>query len=406
MKQSNKYFLIGAAVAVFCIAIFANNGIFSIAFASDFLGKLPREIRLGEELGILSREQCKASILNRQIRKADFGDKLSTVLDLVGASDCTTKQLTQKGIISNKKSREYISRAEALEILSRAAIMLSDSKLVKFAENTATNYPDYRVPAKYSQAIAYLQAKFVVKGLPDGTLGSKKRLTLRDSTFLLYRFYEAISADMMSSQNAENISFIDIPLNHPITDCIKNLTLSGAFDKLMLRPSFDGDSFITGSDMTEMITGIFARAGKELDQIRLETIFSGPTGSDHAQRRQLTLALEYLLDSFAKDRLNAGKINYKDITIEQPEYESLLKLAGCGITMGYGDGRFAGDENVTWYETANLFNEIIKYSALVAQPEVKQNKLAEKSDIENFKALLLAKKEKIRLILNSGKKIR
>ncbi|MDD2999769.1 MAG: S-layer homology domain-containing protein, partial [Candidatus Riflebacteria bacterium] len=111
-------------------------------------------------------------------------------------------------------------------------------------------------------------------------------------------------------------------------------------------------------------------------------------------------------DSFAKDRLNAGKINYKDITIEQPEYESLLKLAGCGITMGYGDGRFAGDENVTWYETANLFNEIIKYSALVAQPEVKQNKLAEKSDIENFKALLLAKKEKIRLILNSGKKIR
>jgi len=109
--------------------------------------------------------------------------------------------------------------------------------------------------------------------------------------------------------------------------------------------------------------------------------------------------LEYLLDTFAKDRLNASKINYKDVTIEQPEFESLVKIAGCGLTMGYGDGRFAGQEPLTWFEMVYLLNEVIRYAAIVPENAEKKTRLAVKSDIENLKTLLRAKREKIRQIL-------
>jgi hypothetical protein len=67
--------------------------------------------------------------------------------------------------------------------------------------------------------------------------------------------------------------------------------------------------------------------------------------------------------------------------------------------MGYGDGRFAGDEAITWFETVSLLNEVIKYASLVEQPATVKTRLAVKSDIEDLKTLLRAKREKIRKIL-------
>jgi hypothetical protein len=186
-------------------------------------------------------------------------------------------------------------------------------------------------------------------------------------------------------------------------NAIKNLTISGAFDKIILRPSFDGDSFISVTDISEIINGLFNRAGKEIDQIRLQTILAGSKTGSPANRRQLALILEYILDSFARDRLNANKINYKDITIDNPEYESLIKLAGCGLTLGYGDGRFAAADRVTWFEAVSLLNAVIIYAKVVDQPSNEPDRLAEKSDIENLKTLLKAKREKIRTILRVKK---
>lgn len=404
MKQANNYYFAGVFAAILCIAIFAGNSIFQIAFAGDNLGSLPRELRLGVELGLISQTQCKNSTLNRQITKSQFAEKLATVLDMLGSADSETKQLIKSGLITAKGMSSGISRQDTLEILARSSIFLAEAKLLTLPDAVAKNYRDYQIAEKYGRAIAYLQSKYVVRGFPDGSLGSRKRLSLRDAIFFLYRFYEAVSADLMSNRAVEGISFVDVPLSHPIMAAIKNLTIAGAFDKVMLRPSFDGDSFITVADLSEIINGLFARAGQEVDQIRLRTIFAEKTPTAFASRRHLALILEYILDSLAKDKLQANKIAYVDVTIEQPEYESLVKLAGCGLTLGYGDGRFAGKDSLTWYESVNLLNEVLKFAAIVAPVEVKTDRLAEKADIENFKALLRAKKDKIRQILNAGKK--
>ncbi len=403
MKQANNHFLAGTILAALVIMAVGGNLLQSV-LASNALGRLPREVRLGCELGIIMPHQLKASVLDRRITSADFADKLALVMMLLGANESEdARELTKAGIIAGKIGAGRMSRATTLETLARATIFIAEKGLIEFENHEASDYRDYRVADKYLKAVAWLQSKYVVRGYPDGSLGKNKNLSLREAVFFLHRFYEAVSSEMMSRRPAEKLSFIDIPLNHPIMQPIENLTQAGTFDKLIMRPSFDGESFVSTSDMTEMLNGIFARAGKEIDEIRIKTIFADRGGDSYSCRRHLALALEYILDSFAKEKLEAKKIEYRDITIEQPEFESLVKLAGCGLYLGYGDGRFAGNESVTWYETVRLFDEVLKFAAITTPSSDKTDRLAVKSDIETLKALLRAKKDKIHQILTKKK---
>ncbi len=397
MFKSNSFFYSGMLVAVLFLALFAGNSLFQAVFAGSS-GNLPRELRLGMELGLIGQEHLKSGRLNRSINHQQFAEKIATALDLLGYENADIKTLTGKGILADKNHKSPITRKEAIETLARACAALKAASLINYEASEPATYKDYRIAEKYRSEISYLQKKFVVRGFPDGSLGAGRRLTLKDAVFFIYRFYEAVAADLMGSRENQGISFVDIPLSHPIMAVIRNLTAAGAFDKIILRPSFDGDSFITVTDLNEIINGLFTRAGKETDLVRMRTILADQ-GSAFARRDQLALTLEYILDSFAKDKLNAQKIEYLDVTFENPEYEALVKLAGCGLKLGYGDGRFAADDNVTWFEAASLLNEVIKFCAIVEEPSVKKDRLAVKDDIENLKTLLKAKREKIRKIL-------
>ncbi|OGK07902.1 MAG: hypothetical protein A2W80_00420 [Candidatus Riflebacteria bacterium GWC2_50_8] len=405
MKQANNYFITGALLTILSIALLGGNSLIKMVLASNDLGRLPREIRLGCEIGLISTEQLKTATLNRKITTAGFAEKLSLTLMLLGAQDSAEiSELVRSGILTGKTGSGKMSRASTLEILARATLILSGKELISLNGDKAKNYRDYRVAEKYSNAVAWLQSKYIVRGYPDGTLGKGRNLNMREAVFFLYRFYEAVSSEMMSKRPAEKLSFIDIPLSHPMMEIIENLTQGGAFDKIILRPSFDGDSFVSAADLTEMLNGVFARAGKEVDQVRIKTIFSDNSSDSFTRRRHLALALEYILDEFARDRLNAKKIDYRDVSIEQPEFESLLKLAGCGLVLGYGDGRFAGNEFVTWYEAAKLMNEVLKFAAITAPAEEKSDRLAVKSDIEALKALIRAKKDRVHKILHANRR--
>ena len=405
MKQADNYFLTGALLAMLIIAVLGGNGLINMVLASGEHGHLPRELRLGCEIGLVSSQQLKTATLNRKITSAHFAENLAMVMMLLGAQESAdARELSRTGIVAGRAGSGNVSRSTALETLARATLMLAEKDFISLSDGKAANYRDYKVADKYTRAIAWLQSKYIVRGYPDGTIGKNKRLSLREAIFFLYRFYEAVSSEMMGKRPAEKLSFIDIPLSHPIMETIENLTQSGAFDKLILRPSFDGDSYVTVSDLTEMLNGVFARANKEVDQIRIKTIFADNRSDSFSRRRHLALALEYVLDSLARDRLVAQKTNYRDVTIEQPEFEALIKLAGCGLTLGYNDGRFAGNESVTWYETAKLLNEVLKFASISAPVEEKKDRLAVKSDIEEFKALIRAKKEKIHQILNTNRR--
>lgn len=405
MKAANRYSILGIAFALLTIGVFSSNGFFSIAMAGLNLARLPRELRLGLDSGLITPSQCSARSLRARCTKGEFGRKLGLLINQVGATeDSTLKGLAKLGIFNAFPSKGRLRRKEALEAMSRVCLLLSMKGTIKLPDGSAVNYKDYSIPAKYSSALNYMQKKFVVRGYPNGSLGANKRLTNREAVYFIYRLYEAISADMMANKKNSGIRFVDVSLSHPVMASIKTLTRAGAFDKVMLKPAFDGESNISTKELSEMAEGILARAKSQIDQIRIRTIFAGEPGQEKVNRSQLALVLEYLLGTPASTKESHHEINYTDIKKDSVEYEALKKLGGQGIWLGYHSGKFNSSESVTWYETVSAIEKVLKHSqhltSSLEEKETENGRLAQKSDIDSFIALIKAKKARIRQILD------
>lgn len=398
MIKADKHTFAGIILAIFCVAVLGGTGILNPILANG-LGSAPRELRLGADLGLISVKQCNNKFLNRTITKREFANKIAIVMNMLGVQDTNYNSLVENGIIDSYSQNVSISRKEAVETMARATLFMSANRIFKMPSIGASNYKDYRIPEKYSRPFGYMQSKFVVRGLQNNYLGSNKKLTNREAVYFLYRLYEAVSSDMMTSIPNEGLCFIDVPLDHPIMDSIKNLTAAGAFDRAILRPSFDGDSYIVQDDLTEIVGGIFDRSGKECDMLRLQTIFSDKEG--YATRRQMALILEFILDSFAADKERTAKVDYLDIDEDDAEYLALSKLNGCGINLGYDNKKFAANEKVTWFETVKLLDKTLKFAGITSKTkDVNMNAPADKEDFERLKNILISKKAKIRSILS------
>lgn len=401
MIKADKHTIAGILLAVFCVAVLGGTGILSPILANG-LGSAPRELRLGAELGLIEAKQCNNKFLNRAITKREFANKTASMMNMLGIHDCKFSTLCENGITDTYRQNNPINRKEAVEIMARATLYMSANNIFNLPKTEPSNYRDYKVQEKYSRPIGYLQSKFVVRGLPNNYLGSKRNLTQREAVYFLYRLYEAVSSDMMTSIPNEGLCFIDVPLDHPIMDSIKNLTAAGAFDRAILRPSFDGESFIVQDDLTEIVGGIFDRSGVDYDILRLQTIFSDK--EEYTTRRQMALILEFLLDNLSKNNINTSKVDYIDVNPNSAEYSALSKLAGCGINLGYDNKKFSANENVTWFETVKLLDDTLKYVGLTSNSKnVNMNAPADKEDFERLKNILISKKAKIRSILSKNK---
>ena len=398
MIKADKHTFAGIILAIFCVAVLGGTGILNPILANG-LGSAPRELRLGAELGLIGVKQCNNKFLNRTITKREFANKTAIVMNMLGVQNTSFNSLVENGIIDSYNQNASISRKDAVEIMARATLFMSANRIFNMPTIPVSNYKDYRVPEKYSCPFGYMQSKFVVRGLQNNYLGSNRKLTNREAVYFLYRLYEAVSSDMMTSMPNEGLCFIDVPLDHPIMDSIKNLTAAGAFDRAILRPSFDGDSYIVQDDLTEIVGGIFDRSGKECDMLRLQTIFSDKEG--YATRRQMALILEFILDSFVPNKEKTAKVDYKDIDEDDAEYLALSKLNGCGINLGYDNRKFAGNEKVTWFDTVKLLDKTLKFAGITSKTNnVDMNAPADKEDFERLKNILISKKAKIRSILS------
>jgi hypothetical protein len=399
MTQANKYRLSGTLFALFCFVIFGGNSIFSKVIAGLRIATLPRELRLGIDTGLISLSDCNRRYLNSACRTETFNQKLGIMLEQIGAlEDTDADNLAKAGIINSFSGR--ISRKATVETLARTTIFLAHKRLIKLPLEDATTYRDYRIPAKYSQAIKYMQQKFVVRGYSNRSLGAGKNLTNREAIFFIYRLYESVAAEMMSKHNSEGIRFVDIPLSHPIMNSIDMLTQVGAFDKVMLKPAFDGDSNITKQELNDIIEGIFERNNLELDEIRIKTIFAEET-SPVVNRKQLAMILEYLLSFSNTTSSYTRSLSYNDISMDSAEYQTLKNLAKAGIKLGYNNGLFKGSEKVTWFETIKTIAEIMKnFRGGNKQANVEPDRLATRDDILRFTDILKAKQARIRSILN------
>ncbi len=396
MHKANKYSLSGIGIAFLAIALFCGNNFISAAIASFNLAGLPRELRLGIDAGLISQDQCNRQYLNRNSSRQAFADRLGILLEQVGLIEVSDrKSLEKAGIFSCAGST--LSRKEAVESMARICLLLAGKEQIKLPEEKAVNYRDFRIAEKYSQAIAFLQKRFVVRGYPDGHLGASKKLSNRESVYFLYRLYETIAAEMMAKQPAAGIRFVDISLNHPVMNSIRTLTQAGAFNKLMLKPAFDGEAHILTRELSEMIEGILENNQQEIDQVRLKTILPGNAS---LTRSQLAMALEYLLTG-AELPEPKEKISYIDVKADSAEFAALTRLAAAEIRLGYQTNYFRGQEKVTWFEAVSAVATAIKSSLKIApaSKNTQTEKLAQKEDIDALIALIKAKKARVRQIL-------
>ncbi len=396
MNEANKYSLSGIGIAFLAIALFCGNNFISAAIAGFNLAGLPRELRLGIDSGLISTDQCNRQYLNRNSTRRAFADRLGILLEQVGMVEVSeTRSLEKTGIFSCAGST--LTRKEAVETMARICILLDGKKQIKLPEEKAVNYRDFRIPEKYASAIAFLQKRYVVRGYPDGHLGANKKLSNRESVYFLYRLYETIAAEMMARQSATGIRFVDISLNHPVMDSIRTLTQAGAFNKLILKPAFDGEAHILTNEFGEMLEGIFENSHREIDQVRLKAILPG---SAALTRSQLAIALEYLL-SGTEISATTEKIAYQDVKADSAEYAALTRLAAARIRLGYQTNYFRGQERVTWFEAVSAVAAAIKSSLEIAPASTtsKPERLAQKADIDALIALIKAKKAKVRQIL-------
>ncbi len=408
MKEANRYYLYGVFLAFLCFGIFSSNGIFGNVFAGLAVSRLPRELRLGTEIGIVKYEKCFNGSLNHKIRRGDFGQQLVQVVNLLGVNQIETlKDLKKSGIFNSYPTQQTITRKTAIEAISRACLKLHDLHLVDLESGKPDNYRDYKVPEKYYAAMSYLQKRYVVRGYPNGSLGARKSLSGKEAVYFLFRFYEASSAELMVKNNSfSGIKFVDISLSHPIMNSIKDLTSAGAFDRVMLRPCFDGNSYISIKEATDLVEGILIRQHAKSDPIRLKTLFGDRKPFHGLERRELAMLIEYLLTISGSDKYDSSaSSSYIDVSVGSSEAEALAVLAKHGITMGYPNGKFVGDENVTWFETVGIIHEALK-SLNLTSPVAPKSRLAQRSDIQSLTEILRLKKERIRRILSKKPKYR
>ncbi|MDN5278528.1 MAG: hypothetical protein PWR01_2493 [Clostridiales bacterium] len=403
MKEANRYSILGIILALLTLGVFSSDNFLSRAIAGLNLAGLPRELRLGIDAGFIKATDCNSRYLNRRCSKGNFAQKVSLLLEHVGAmEDTSLKSLAQNGIFNAHHGYGSLRRKDALEALARLCTFLSSKNLIDLPNEAPVNYSDYKIAEKYAKEFNFMQKRFVVRGYPNGSVGANKRLSNREAVYFVYRLYEAVATEMMANNKQNGLRFVDISLSHPVMQSIKTLTNSGAFDKVMLRPAFDGDSNISQTELSQMLGGIFARAGIKVDEIRVHTIFAGAPDSKQANRRQLAMILEYILAS-GNSKAQAKNIaeKYSDVSKDSIEYEALARLAAEDIFLGYPDGRFNAGESVTWFETVYAMAKVLANwsNGQQEKPYIEPDRLAQKSDIDSFIALIKAKRAKVRKIL-------
>lgn len=408
MFKANKFTILGIILAFCSFAVLSGDNFISAAIASLQLAGLPRELRLGIESGFIEPGQCSKKALNTPCSALEFGEKLQLLFEQVGIIELAdAKELAKSGIFTAKPGKNRINRRETFEILARACIFLAEKGLIKLPASKPKNFRDYKVPQKYIEAAAYMQNRYIARGYPDGSLGVGRNISHKEAVFFIYRLYEAVAADMMSARTESGIRFVDINLSHPVMDSINTLTNAGAFDKLMLKPAFDGEAHLKTAEMSEMLEGIFAKAGKSIDMIRVKSVL--PPASEMVSRKQLALTLEYILDAMENTISPDSQTPvYSDVSSEAPEFTSLRKLAAAGIMLGYHNRLFKGTENVTWFESVTAIAKTIKNAENQSPGSAKSHpeRLAQKQDIEALMALIQAKKARVRQILDTKKPYR
>jgi|GEM_PF-828580 len=399
MNDRKKYYMLGVFAASILVVSAMNLPMLEAVSKNLSVSRLPAELRMGIEIGILDVAEVKAGLLDVPIRKREFGILLKKILQLLGApAGSELSDLNDNGILDNYNLKKSIARKAVLEAICRALIHLTDNQFIVLDGQNMDGFTDYYPPEKYRSALSFLRRKDITRGYPDGSFGISKAVTKRETIYLLYRLYEQVSSTMIKKQSDKGVCFVDIPMDHPIMESLKVLEREGAFQNITLRKSFDGFSPITQKEVSGMIMGISARYHPEEKSNKIGSIIADVAPNSPTTRRHFAFLLENLLPLLQSNSEQTAKPIYKDVSADSPEYSVLEALAQRGILIGYPDGTLRGNECVSWFETVGVLHSIVSKLSPYRN-EISNDAVAGKSDFETYAAILKAKKMRIHNIM-------
>lgn len=403
MKKSNLFFLIGfASVFLFCISILDISTIEAISDGYA-LSRLPRELRLGVDLGLIQFSDIRRKVIDRPISRRNFSVILHRALQLVGVPlSSEISDLSRMGLFKHTPSNSRVTRREGIETLARILLYLNENRNLQLPRETSMSFKDYKPAPKYYGPFEFMRKNEIAKGYPNGSFKPGREITLRESVYLLFRLYEAISAQMIRPVE-DKMMFVDIPMDHPIIEDLNALKQAGAFTNLSLGHSFDGYSPVILRDLGDVIQGILA-GRNETTQFDPRNVL-GKKAAMHlpVNRGTMVLMLKHLLDVFqtAHPEQYREEYRYKDVKPASELDKALQYLQHTGINPGYPNHVLRPNEPITWFEFVGILKQTLSKLDLIRITRSEPDEAAQKSDFERYAAIIQAKQNRIRKILHS-----
>ena len=128
MVKVDKHSLAGIALAMFVVISLAGTGLLGQLFANG-LGRAPRELRLGSEIGLINPNSCNDKFLKSSITRESFASKAAIIVNTIAGTKFAYNEMVENGIVANGNKNTLISRKEAVETMARAAMFINSKGL-------------------------------------------------------------------------------------------------------------------------------------------------------------------------------------------------------------------------------------------------------------------------------------
>jgi hypothetical protein len=407
MRSRTPFYLIGLVTAGVLAAILCDiNGLEALSSQSG-MRNLPAEVRLANETGIFRLPEGIRHSLRQQTHGRVLIKLIHDMSRVLGVADPTEPSLVKtSGVITKRVgSGHSLSRRDTIETLARYVQFLRNTGMINWEPVQGAGFPDYQCPEDLKDGISFLQTARIIRGYHNGSISPNRRISLQETIMLVYRTYEQVAILKNAEKRDGKTYFVDLPMDHYMTQRVQFLETIGAFTAASLGYSFDGNRFISRETFTAMVGGIMKQAFQADRMQEIQATLAGKNPAQPITRGQMVLLMEMVIRVFGAKAPQSQRISYADVTAGSPLDNSAQVLGEVGIRVGYADFRMAPDEPVTRFEAISLLEAVMK-RVQVFEPVCHQDlqeslqKYPEKHDLNNFVNLIRAKQARIRELLN------
>jgi hypothetical protein len=384
--MKNRYFLTGMLAATIGVA-----GLFSINSIQASGSRLDKEIKFARQIGIYDSTSYSSHMLNRPIAELAYYRGLSSVLFELGIIESTSMdEMRRLGIMPTDTGKKSISRKASVEAIFRAVSFGLENDLIDKTNDSHTFQPfyDWIIEEKYMSSLAIVIDRGIIKGMPNGRFCPDTSLKTADALVLFKRIYDAFSGNEEIAGQPQDEAAQSGALS------LERLQKAGAFSQIKCNIDFENDRRIRLQDLNIMLQGILSQAELPayITELKYLTRNMNPKKSvSRATLAHLAAVMVRALPVSATD----NKIIYADVSPNSGLARALAFLGQVGIKMGYENNLLKGKELVSASEAISLIDRILEKTQ-----RTRTEKAATRNDFEEFKALIEARKARIRRILN------